>query len=215
MQKKYRQGAEAAFRAIANHLATKRFELRVAAEIGRGIEGWVQHEMMVALTNAWMSDLAGRLDYAFGREMLASDSSAAKKRPFDLWLDDPAMGAAVKFYLPWESVGAATRGVRKDLLAIAEDELPGFFILGQIDWRDGLGWTGGRKRQFSGEAWCEKVMAEAGTGIRLTPLVPALRDDGNEYLEVWLPPMPHWEEGEPAPRTPVMHLAAWLVEPKA
>ena len=140
MKKKYKRGAEAAFRAIAGHLATRRFELRVAVEVGRGIEGWIQHEMMVALSNAWMSDLAGRLDYDFGRELLASHPAEEKKRrPFDLWFNDPEMGAAVKFYLPWKAVSPAVREVRADLQAVAQDDLPGFFILGQIDWRDGFG----------------------------------------------------------------------------
>ena len=112
--------AKRVFEALAAHLAGKRMELSVAIEQERGIEGWLQHEAVVALDNAYRGDLAGRL-YTVRREGLRhKDASTydpqSRRRPFDLVFDAPDMAASLKLYMPWQSINEATKDMIGDVV---------------------------------------------------------------------------------------------------
>ncbi len=219
MGKRARQDdAERAFGVIAQHLASKRTELRVAVEYERGVEGWLQHECLVALDNAYYADTSGRIR-DFGREAMLAPSKKERKagstrRPFDLWFGKPQMVASMKMYLPWQSVKDATQPVRRDLKDLAGDPRLGFFLLGRLDYHDGRGCRGGKRRGPHGTEWCNDLLSKAGRGLSLTPLASSVTGGNSDYLEYWLPPLTDWpgDDDELAPRTPVLILGAWICE---
>ncbi|MCB1635850.1 MAG: hypothetical protein KDI37_01480 [Xanthomonadales bacterium] len=212
--------ARRAFDAIATHLSSKRMELRVAIEHGRGIEGWLQHEAIVALDNAYWGDLAGRL-YSFGREGLRhKDSStydeASKRRPFDLVFEDPEMVGCLKIYMPWKTLTEAIRDVRKDLIELREHPNHGFLIAGRLDFDDTKTTQGRERKRSGGGDWLKDVVRGAQDGMRLKSLASSSSDSDAEFIHMEIPPMRWdwpdgaggWTEGY---REPFLALGGWSV----
>ncbi len=193
-------------------MSAKRLELRIAIEHRRGVEGWFQHEAIVALENAYYGDLGGRVE-VFGREALRDRRASTfdrhhKRRPFDLFFETPGMGAALKLYLPWKSVGPAAREVRRDLVDLREHPEHGFLIAGRLDFEDGLTDRGNPRRTPQGGEWLLDVVRGAQEDMRLKPLVP----NGLEWLKIELPPMRWWWPDETKGfREPYLALGGWSV----
>jgi hypothetical protein len=208
--------AKRVFEALASHLSGKRMELRLAIEHQRGVEGWLQHEAVVALDNAHRGDLAGRLR-SFWREGLrderaATFDAASKRRPFDLVFDEPMMAACLKLYLPWKSASEAVQEIRADLIELRDHPAQGFLIAGRLDFKDGKTDTGGARRTAVGGSWLVEAVRGAQEGMRLKPLVTSSKDATAEHLHIDLPPLPwRWPDGTQSYREPYLALGGWSV----
>lgn len=208
--------AKRVFEALASHLAGKRMELAVAIEQERGIEGWLQHEAVVALENAYRGDLAGRL-YSVRREGLRHKGAstydpASRRRPFDLVFDAPDMAASLKLYMPWQSIREATKDIRRDLVELRDHPHHGFLVAGRLDYQDGLTAHGRDRRGATGDAWLVEAVRTAQDGMKLKSLVESALDPAAECLHIELPPMAWtWPDGKEGYREPFLAFGAWSV----
>lgn len=206
--------AQRAFDAIARHLSAKRLELRVAIEYGRGVEGWLQHETLVALDNAYYGDLGGRLQSYWREGMRHKDSPtfdpSSRRRPFDLEFDQPHMAASIKLYLPWKSRSEAIKEVRADLIELRDHPHHGFFIAGRLDFADEPTSDRRRSRGPKGGDWLVEVVREAQTDMRLRPLARQAEGSNPDYLYIELPPL-LWPEEPERYRVPFLALGGWSV----
>ena len=208
--------AKRVFEALAAHLAGKRMELSVAIEQERGIEGWLQHEAVVALENAYRGDLAGRL-YSVRREGLRHKNAPSydpesKRRPFDLIFDDPDMGASLKLYMPWQSMGEAIKDIQRDLFELRDHPHHGFLVAGRLDYEDGLTAQRRKRKGATGDVWLVEAVRTAQDGMKLRSLVESALDPSAECLHIELPPMAWtWPDGKEGYREPFLAFGAWSV----
>jgi hypothetical protein len=208
--------AKVVFEVIAAHLAGKRTELTIALEQGRGVEGWLQHESVVALDNAYRGDLAGRI-YTVTREGLRHEDApnfdpTSRRRPFDLVFDEAQMVASLKLYMPWQSVGEATKDIRRDLIELRDHPHHGFLIAGRLDFRDGLTSQGRERRVKIGNDWLTDAVRSARDGLKLKSLVASDLDDSAQSLQIDLHPMEWtWPDGREVYRHALLSLGAWSV----
>lgn len=208
--------ATVVFEVIAAHLASKRTELTIAIEQGRGVEGWFQHEAVIALDNAFRGDISGRV-YSVWREGMRSEDSpsydlSSRRRPFDLVFDEPEMAASLKLYLPWKSAGQATQEIQRDLIELRDHPHHGFLIAGRLDFKDGLTSHGRERRVNIGPDWLTEAVRDARTGMKLKSLVESELDASAQCLQIELHPIEWtWPDGTVNYRQTILALGAWSV----
>jgi len=205
--------ARRVFDVIVAHLCSKRMELALAIQHGRGVEGWLQHESVVALHNAHSAGSTGRIN-RFYREGLRDPRSTthdpgSRRRPFDLVFDNPDMAASLKLYLPWKGTNEGVADVQRDLVELREHPHHGFLIAGRLDFHDGMTRGGGQRRVTTGGDWLVDVVRQAQHRMRLKPLVNPADSGSGEVRLIDLPPV--WNDQTGSYREPFLAVGGWSV----
>lgn len=161
----------------------------------RGIEGWLQHELAVAIVRAGHANILPDFGDIY-REAIGDvdrlDQTGSKKRPYDLYLEDPALAFALKVYTENRTHGQAATNIETDIKALAENQghKRGVFILCRFDTRfeslEDREEIVDSRRGKHGRDWCDAAMNEAGTNYKLKSLIADAMDYDDNYVDFHL-----------------------------